>query len=97
MGFNKIVFGFLLNQPPAANQNPTKVHLLTLTNNSTMKKNCCRSPWLSEISMVGWGDNTIISSDRSSCTDDGLLYIRAAATFSDFEHLCLSILLQVSL
>ena len=42
----------------------------------------------------------IISSDRSSCTDDGLLYIRgggAAATFSDFEHLCLSILLQVSL
>ena len=25
------------------------------------------------------------------------IYIRAAATFSDFEHLCLSILLQVSL
>ena len=37
-----------------------------------------------------------ISSDRSSCTDDGLLYIYPA-TFSDFEHLCLSILLQVSL
>ena len=42
----------------------------------------------------------IISSDRSSCTDDGLLYIYLyiyPATFSDFEHLCLSILLQVSL
>ena len=39
----------------------------------------------------------LFSSDRSSCTDDGLLYIRAAATFSDFEHLCPSILLQVSL
>ena len=39
----------------------------------------------------------IVSSDRSSCTDDGLLYIRAAATFSDFEHLCLYILFQVSL
>ena len=38
----------------------------------------------------------IISSDRSSCTDDGRLYIYPA-TFSDFEHLCLSILLQVSL
>ena len=40
-----------------------------------------------------------VSSDRSSCTDDGLLYIRSSssATFSDFEHLCLSILLQVSL
>ena len=41
--------------------------------------------------------SAVVSSDRSSCTDDGLLYIRAAATFSDFEHLCLSILLQVSL
>ena len=60
VGFNKIVFGFLLNQPPAANQNSTKVHLSTLTNNCNMKQNCCRSPWLSEISMVGWGDNTII-------------------------------------
>ena len=39
----------------------------------------------------------VVSSDRSSCTDDGLLYIRAAATFSDLEHSCLSILLQVSL
>ena len=39
----------------------------------------------------------VVSSDWSSCTDDGLLYIRAAATFSDFEHLCLSILFQVSL
>ena len=37
-----------------------------------------------------------VSSDRSSCTDDGLLYIYQP-TFSDFEHLCLSILLQVSL
>ena len=60
--FNKTVFGFLLNQPPAANQNSTKVHLLTLTNDCDLKeKNCCRSPWLSEISMVGWGDNTIIN------------------------------------
>ena len=32
VGFNKIVFGFLLNQPPAANQNSTKVHLSTFTN-----------------------------------------------------------------
>ena len=61
VGFNKIVFGFLLNQPPAANQNSTKVHFLTLTNNCNMKKNCRRSPWLSEISMVGWGDNSIIN------------------------------------
>ena len=38
----------------------------------------------------------VISSNRSSCTDDGLLYIYPA-TFSDFEHLCLSLLLQVSL
>ena len=61
VGFNKIVFGFLLNQHPAANQNSTKVHFLTLTNNCNMKKDCCRSPWLSEISMVGWGDNSIIN------------------------------------
>ena len=27
----------------------------------------------------------LFSSDRSSCTDDGLIYIRAAATFSDFH------------
>ena len=53
VGFNKIVLGFLLNQPPAANQNSTKVHLLlTLTNNCTMKKKivvgapgCRRSQW----------------------------------------------------
>ena len=38
----------------------------------------------------------IVSSDRSSCSDDGLLYIYPA-TFPDFEHLCLSKLLQVSL
>ena len=68
VGFNKIVFGFLLNQPPAANQNSTKVHLLTLTNNCNMKRNCCRSPWLSEISMVGWGDNTIINRVMSKIT-----------------------------
>ena len=50
---------------------------------------CCCSPDI----------NTIISSDRSSCTDDGLLYIypKQQPTFSDLEHLCLSILLQVSL
>ena len=46
VGFNKIVFGFLLNQPPAANQNSTKVHLLTLTNNCNMKDpGCRRSQW----------------------------------------------------
>ena len=41
----------------------------------------------------------LFSSDRSSCTDDGLLYIypKQQPTFSDLEHLCLSILLQVSL
>ena len=33
---------------------------------------------------------SFISSDRSSCSDDGLSYIRAAATFSDFHsvHWC---------
>ena len=59
VGFNKIVFGFLLNQPPAANQNSTKVHLLTLIielefnqgafinfNNCNMKDpGCRRSQW----------------------------------------------------
>ena len=54
--------------------------------------------WVSPngIRVIGYN---LISSDRSSCTDDGLLYIylSAAATFSDLEHLCLSILLQVSL
>ena len=45
------------------------------------------------------GFASIVSSDRSSCTDDGLLYIypQQQPTFSDLEHLCLSILLQVSL
>ena len=42
-------------------------------------------------------DLTIVSSDRSSCTDDGLLYIQSGKpTFSDLEHLCLSILLLLS-
>ena len=70
VGFNKIVLGFLLNQPPTANQNSTKVHLLTLPKNCNNfffcfvvgAPGCRRSQW------YGGGDNTIINRVMSKIT-----------------------------
>ena len=67
----------------------------TLVNNAEQKFPSSCSPTRS-VHQIHILQIFFVSSDRSSCTDDGPQYIRGA-TFSDFEHLCLSILLQVSL